>query len=66
MGLDLDYRIDDFRRLSQEAQIAKCRQMADEASRWASNASGQKRDEYLSLAIQWIALAEEMERSYGR
>ena len=61
MGLDLDYRSADFRGLGQEERIVRCREMADEAMRLASNASDEKRGEYLDLATRWVALAEEME-----
>ena len=61
MGLDLDYRSADFRGLSQDDRIVRCREMANEAMRLASNASDEKRGEYLDLATRWITLAEEME-----
>jgi hypothetical protein len=37
--------------------------MAAEASRQALDATGETRAAYLALASQWLALAEELERS---
>lgn len=41
--------------------IDKCRNMAAEAERLATNANGDVRSGYLRLADRWIALADEME-----
>jgi hypothetical protein len=61
MGLNLDFGRADFRGLSQEDQIARCREMAIKAIRLASNASAEKRDQYIDLATRWCALAAEMQ-----
>jgi len=44
-------------------RAAKCRRMAAEAEGPARRATGETRDAYLTLAKQWTALAEELERS---
>jgi len=62
MELHLDYSSADFNALSRENRIIKCRQMAEEATRLAANGSD-KREDYLSLAARWTALADEMESS---
>ena len=51
----------DFGSLSPEGRIAKCHEMAAEATRLAANASAETRTGYSELAAQWSALASEME-----
>ena len=65
MDLDLDFGSADFRGLSQREQVSRCREMATEAARLASNASDEMRGEYLNVATRWLALAEELERNDG-
>ena len=52
-----------FRFLSREDQISKCREMAREATRLAANGNVERRTEYTHLAASWSALANEMENN---
>lgn len=44
-------------------RAARCRRMAAEAEAQARGAKGETRAAYLTLVKQWIALAEELERT---
>ena len=67
MVLNLDLGSADFHGGSMKDQIARCREMAMQASHLAANASNEKRAQYLDLAIRWDALANEMESAaWGR
>jgi hypothetical protein len=44
-------------------RATKCRKMAAEAEGLARRTTGETRDAYLTLAKQWTALAEELERT---
>ena len=59
MDLHLDYSSVDFNAINREDRVIKCRQMAEEATRLANGSD--KREDYLSLAARWSALADEME-----
>lgn len=63
MSLEPDFSSAEFRALNQQQQIAKCREMASEALRLASNGKGDMRAEYTDLAARWSELAEEMEKA---
>lgn len=59
MVLELD--TGEFVRLSRTQRIAKCREMAAEASRLAVGKRSDVSASYLELATQWSTLADEME-----
>jgi hypothetical protein len=65
LGLCFDFGRADFRGPGLADQAARCREMAIEAIRLASNASDEKRGQYTDLATLWSALAAEMERYTG-
>jgi phage regulator Rha-like protein len=55
------FRSADFLGSSKSERLAKCRQMAQEASELAASASTAKqRESYLELVRQWNRLAEEL------
>jgi len=56
-----DFEPVQFRGLTLEEQIAKCRVMAAEAESFAAVHAGD-RDQYLELAAKWCNLAAEMEQ----
>ena len=60
MPLELDA---EFRFLSRAQQILKCYQMAREAEGLAATCAADKRAGYAELAVNWYALAHEMEKS---
>lgn len=49
--------------ISPRERADRCRAMAAEATRLARDSTGDVRAAYLTLASQWLALAEEVERS---
>ena len=49
--------------LTPAERAAKCRKMAAESEGLARRTTGETRDAYLTLAKQWTALAEELERT---
>ena len=59
MSLPLDAT--EFSNLSIDQRVAKCREMAAEAERFAATAEDHMRDKYLDLAAKWIELSDEME-----
>ena len=59
MSLPLDAA--EFSNLSLDQRIAKCREMAAEAERFATTADDHMRDKYLDLATKWLELGDEME-----
>jgi len=65
MSLTLNFGSTDFHGLNPEGQVARCREMAIEAIRLASNAGDEKRVQYIDLVTRWSALAAEMERYAG-
>jgi hypothetical protein len=63
MHTEIDLRSADFRGLSTEQQLAKCREMRGEAERLASSGSAQFRAPYTDLAKRWTDLANDIEHS---
>jgi hypothetical protein len=63
MHTEIDLRIADFRGLSTEQQLAKCREMRGEAERLASNGSDRFRGQYSDLARRWTDLANDIAHS---
>ena len=64
--MDLNFKAEEFARLTPVERVKWCRQMALEAERLADNASPRVRTAYVELAKQWTALADEIEREFGR
>jgi hypothetical protein len=63
MGPNLDTA--EFMSLSRMERVAKCREMAAEATRLAAAADRDMRNSYLELAKKWSELADEMESVSG-
>ena len=61
----LDFKTADFHCLTRGESIAKCREMAREASRLAVYGNAEKRAQYSDLARRWSALADEMVAQSG-
>ena len=61
-GLELD--AEEWQRLDASERVQRCRAFAEEARRRGSNAPPDLKRPYLELALQWSALADEIER-YG-
>jgi len=58
--------IDDWPTLTLVQRADLCRRSADEASKSASAACPNMKEDYLKLAANWMQLAEEIEKSMGR
>jgi hypothetical protein len=58
----MDFRGDEFVRLTTEDRIRQCRAFADEAKYQASLADRDLRGDYIALAQHWSDLAEELQR----
>ena len=65
-AMEPNFKADEFSRLTPLERVKWCRQMAVEATRLAQGASPRVRTAYSELADQWSALADEIEREYGR
>ena len=63
MHPEIDLRSADFRGLSPEQHLAKCREMAREAERLGSKGSDEFRADYFDLARRWSDLADEIEHA---
>jgi hypothetical protein len=61
LGVESDFRCDEFIGLPIKDQVRKCRVMALEAKGWAASAKPAIRDAYMDVARQWAALADEMQ-----
>jgi hypothetical protein len=61
----MDYRFnaEEWATLSPLDRARRCRLMADEAKKMAQNAKGMMKDSYLSIAVDWEKLADEIERT---
>ena len=60
--MEPDFKAGDFSQLTPSQRVKWCRQMAQEAERFAEDANPSVRAAYVDLAKQWIALADEIER----
>lgn len=58
----MDFRGDEFLRLTTEDRIRQCRALAEEANYQASLADRDMRLEYAALAQYWSDLADELQR----
>ena len=58
--------IDDWPTLTLVQRAALCRRSADEASKSASAACPDMKEDYLKLSANWMQLAEEIEKSMSR
>jgi hypothetical protein len=64
--MEPNFKADEFSQLTPAERVKWCRKMASEAERLAEAASPRMRSAYVDLARQWTALAEEIEREFGR
>lgn len=64
--MEPNFKADEFSQLAPLERVKWCRQMALEAERLAEAASPRVRSAYVDLAKQWTALADEIEREFGR
>lgn len=53
---------DDWAELNPAERVRRCRVMASEAQRFSSGTEGEIRNIYFALSLNWLALANEIER----
>jgi hypothetical protein len=58
----VDFRADEFVRMSIEDRIRQCRALADEAKYFATVADREMRGDYIGLSQHWSELADELTR----
>ena len=58
--MNLDFSSIDFRPVTAEERISKCRAMAEECQMQANGRDGEMRQRYLLLAKYWAGCAEEL------
>ena len=65
--MELNFKADEFSRLTPSERVVWCRRMASEAEHLAEAAASPRvRSAYVELAKQWTALANEIERETSR
>jgi len=60
-----DFKAKSFLALTSAERARKCRELALEAERLAAAAGPQWRDSYLTIARQWMDLADDMECAFA-
>ncbi len=61
----MDFSSIDFRAVTTEERISKCRAMAEESQMLANWGSGETQQRYLLLAKYWAEFAEELEGRFS-
>jgi hypothetical protein len=59
--MEFQFEADEWNGLSVADRISRCRLMANEARTFANSCPPNLKDEYLSIARQWMDLASELE-----
>jgi len=62
MTEDLNFKPEEFQKLSVGERIELCHKLAERAQAHAEQAADIHRIDYLRIARQWLMLADEMER----
>ena len=63
--MNLDFSSVNFRPVTMEERISKCRAIAEESRMLANCGSGETQQSYLLLAKCWTKRAEELERRFS-
>jgi len=62
-GRAVDFKSDEWERLTPSERIYRCRVMAEEARQLSNNSSPDFKQAYLDLAHQWSKLASTIEKT---
>ena len=62
--MDHQFEPDEWAAFSSAERARRCRAMASEAQRLSKSAEGEVRNVYFALSLNWMALANEIEREH--